>query len=273
MKKIFLLLMALILCNCGYVGAIDWQSIDTDSSNLNLYIDKDSIKNINPGEYLYAIKYRIGYKPEHVAYIKSNFNNYNIGIINSGIFDENEYRPQAVFANPRVFMKPVAQESFLVYAHRWVSNSVPKPVEKVEQVQVKDDNSNLAKEKIPVKEKISVKEQNPKVSASVENAIKNVTTVKEFVSTSGERIKSNWCPPKSGRNTSAILIVEIGADGSLQNYRFAKSSGDKLTDRSIISAVEQSSPFKEVSNILKPNEKNIDIQFVFEYKYFRKSVI
>lgn len=267
MRKIFLLLMTMALFSCGYCSAIDWQSIDTDSVNLNLYVDRDSVKNINPGEYLYAIKYRVGYKPEQVAYIRSNFNNDHIGIIQVNSYNINEYRPQAVFANPRVFMKPVAQESFLVYAHRWVSNSVPKPVEKVEQVQVKNDNSNLAKEKI------SVKEQSPKVSASVENAIKNVTTVKEFVATSGKRIKSNWCPPKSGRNTSSILIVEIGADGSLQNYRFAKSSGDKLTDRSIISAVEQSAPFKEVSNILKPNEKNIDIQFVFEYKYFRKSVI
>lgn len=267
MKKIILSLMVLALMSCGYCSAIDWQSIDTDSANLNLYIDKDSIKNINPGEYLYAIKYRVGYKPEQVAYIKSNFNNDNIGVIKANMFDENEYRPQAVFANPRVFMKPVSQESFLIYAHRWVSNSIPKPVEQVEQVQVKNDTSNLSKEKIAEKETSS------KAAVSVEKAIKNVTSVKEFVAISGKRIKANWCPPKSGRNTSAILIVEIGADGSLQNYRFAKSSGDKLTDRSIMSAVELSAPYKEVSNILKPNEKNIDVQFVFEYKYFRKSVI
>lgn len=265
MRKIFLLLMVLALFKGGYTYAVDWQSIDTDSPNLNLYVDRDSIKNIGPGEYLYAIRYRIGYRPEQVAYIKSNFNNNNIGVIQTGSFDESEYRPQAVFANPRVFMKPVLQESFLNFAHKWVFNSVPQLVEEPKQV------SENEKVKQDVK-KVTLKEKKLSQNVTNEKSIKNINNMKEFVAVSGKRIQANWCPPKSGRNTTAILIAEIGPDGSLQNYRFAKSSGDKLTDRSIMSAVELSAPFKEISNV-KSNTKNIDIQFMFEYKYFRKSVI
>ncbi len=265
MRKIFLLLMVLVLFSSGCLYAVDWQSVDTDRPNLSLYVDRDSVKNINPGEYLYAVRYRIGYRPEQVAYIKSNFNNNNIGVIQAGLFDENEYRPQAVFANPRVFMKPVSQESFLTIAHRWVSNSIPQIA--------KEPKQNLKNEKLNQdKKKTTVKENSSQKNVTVEKSVKNVNAMKEFVAVSGKKIQENWYPPKSGRNTNAILIVEIGPDGSLQNYRFAKSSGDKLTDRSIMSAVELSSPFKEISNI-KSNTRNIDVQFVFEYKFFRKSVI
>lgn len=258
--------MVIALISCGYCSAVDWQSIDTDSANLNLYIDRDSVKNIKPGEYLYAIKYRIGYKPEQVAYIKSNFNNNSIGVIKAGMFEESEYRPQAVFANPRVFMKPVSQESFLNYAHKWVFYAVPNTEDKPSQTPATDmSNSN--------ENKNFVTEKTLEEVVSVSKTSKNISSMKEFVAISGKKIKANWCPPKSGRNTNAILIVEIGADGSLQNYRFAKSSGDKLTDRSIVTAVELAVPFKEISNILKSNVQSMDLQFVFDYKYFRKSVI
>lgn len=250
MRKIFLLLMTLVLFSCGYCSAIDWQSVDADNVNLNLYVDRDSVKNINPWEYLYAIKYRIGYKPEQVAYIRSNYNNNYIGVIQVRPYNINEYKPQAVFANPRVFMKPVSQESFLVYAHRWVFNAIPGAVQAP-----KKNTTETAKAKLT-----------PQETAKLANSMK------KFVSSTSKTIKDNWCPPKSGRNSRAIIIVEIGPDGSLQNYKFAKSSGDKLTDRSIISAIEFTAPFKEISN-LKTGDKNIDVQFVFEYKYFRKSVM
>ena len=111
MKKIFLLCM-LLLMSYTATYAIDWQPVDTNSANLNLYVDRDSVKNVNPDEYVYAIKYRVASKPEQVAYIKSSFNNNYMGIIQTGLFDESEYRPQAVFANPRAFMKPVNKDSF-----------------------------------------------------------------------------------------------------------------------------------------------------------------
>ena len=274
MKKIALLFMALAL-SCSCVKSADWQSVDTSSANLSLSVDIDSVKNINPDEYVYAIKYRVAAKPEQVAYIKSNFGDNYIGVIKSGMFDENEYRPQAVFANPRVFMKPVVQDSFLNIAHRYVFDytqgaqnagisDVKKQSDKeFETVQTVEPASEASVQK-PI---LRGEEIQPAITSDL--AVKNM---KEYVAFTGEKLVNNWEPPKSGRNTQAIVILEIGADGSLQNYKFAKSSGDKLTDRSIMSAIELSAPFARIPG-MKSNVKSTDMQFVFEYKYFRKSVI
>ncbi len=274
MKKIVLLLATLFL-SAVYSFAVDWQSIETGSANLSLYVDIDSVKNINPDEYVYAIKYRVASKPEQAAYIKSNFGDNYMGIIKSGMFDENEYRPQAVFANPRVFMKPVVQDSFLNIAHRYVfdytqgvqnagiSDVKKQPEKELETLQTVEPASETSVQK-PI---LRGEEIQPAVTS--DPAVKNM---KEYVALTGEKLANNWEPPKSGRNTQAIVILEIGADGSLQNYKFAKSSGDKLTDRSIMSAIELSAPFARIPKI-KSTVKTTDIQFVFEYKYFRKSVI
>ena len=86
--------------------------------------------------------------------------------------------------------------------------------------------------------------------------------MKDFVSTVGESLNSNWQPPVSGKNTQAIVIISIGGDGSLSEYRFAKSSGDEMTDRSIVSAIKQTVPFPKMQN-MNVNEKNYNFQFVF----------
>ena len=271
MKKILLLMV--IAASCTSAIAVDWQQIDTNSANVSLYIDKDSVKNINPNEYVYAIKYRVASNPQQVAYIKSNFDTNYLGVIQSGLFDETAYRPQAVFANPRVFMKPVMKDSFLSFAHTWVCD-LTSPLQ---QKQVKNE-TNVQTSKTTKPEKVKPVLRGADGRNIKSNALNQVINeskaenMKEYVSVTGAKLASNWQPPKSGRNTQAIVILEIGADGSLQNYKFAKSSGDKLTDRSIMSAIELSAPFLKVPE-LKHGVQSTDIQFVFEYKYFRKSVI
>lgn len=59
MKKKFLLLMLLFLSGIS-VNAEDWIPVDTNFSSFYLYLDKDSIKNVSPQEYLYAIKFQSG---------------------------------------------------------------------------------------------------------------------------------------------------------------------------------------------------------------------
>ena len=55
MKKKLLLSVVLLIAGLS-VNAQDWQYIKTDIPNLNMSIDKDTIKKINDNEYLYAIK-------------------------------------------------------------------------------------------------------------------------------------------------------------------------------------------------------------------------
>ena len=268
MKKIFLLFMLLIM-SCTVTYAVDWQAVDTNSANLNLYVDRDSVKNINPDEYVYAIKYRLASKPEQVAYIKSSFNNNYIGIIQTGLFDVSEYRPLAVFANPRAFMKPVNKDSFLNYAHNYVA-------ELTSSSNVSTQNTETEKTKI---EKVEQQfEQKPVLRESYQQ--KTLQEVKlapkdmqEYMFITRQELEKNWNPPKSGRNTQAIVILKIGADGSHQNYKFAKSSDDKLTDRSIMSAIELSAPYARLPKSHGRVNNSTDVQFVFEYKLLKKSVI
>ena len=51
--------------------AVNWEMIDTDIPNLDLYIDTDSIIYANNSEYYYAIKYKEGDKPEKYAYLNT----------------------------------------------------------------------------------------------------------------------------------------------------------------------------------------------------------
>ncbi len=259
MKKTFLLLMA-ILATTTCANAVNWQPIDTDIPNFNLYVDTDTISSISDKECIYAIKYQSGFNPEQVAYVKSTLKNNYIGIINNGDYDINNYKPKAVFANAHVFMKPVNGDSFLNFAHNYVVNTV---------------NDRLA-----------VQTQSTKVANNDDSNIKNIsyeikkvpqkptsaTTLKEYVSEAAELINANWVPPKSGKNTQAILIVQVGADGSLQNYKFAKSTGNEAADRAIISAVEQTVPYNKFPKVAG-DEESLNFQFVFNQKLFRKSVM
>lgn len=254
MKKIFLL-SAVLLISAIQADAVNWQPVTTNIPNLNLYIDNDSIKQINSQEYLYAIKYQLGTKPEQVAYLKSNSTDDYIGIINAGDYDEDNYKPQAVFANPHVFMKPVNKDSFLSYAHNYavgasntaISSDFAKPI--------------LRETEIPV----SYTQKNSQKISSAQN-------LKEYVSETAQNLYENWNPPKTGQNTQAIIILTIGSDGSLQNYKFAKQSGNIMTDRSIVSAVEQCVPYAKFPKSVK-STGSMNIQFVFDYKMFKKSVI
>ena len=102
MKKCFLVLSTLLMSVIP-ACAVDWQVVETTIPNFNLYIDMDSVKPIKDKEYVYAIKYNFTGKPEKVAYIKSDFYENYIGIIQAGDFETDSYRPMAVLDNPHVF--------------------------------------------------------------------------------------------------------------------------------------------------------------------------
>lgn len=299
MKKIFLLMILLVLGMAA--NAIDWVSVDTNIPNFYLYVDKDSIKNVNPQEYLYAIKFQAGNKNEKAAFLKSNFQTNYMGIIRSDYFESWNYNPQSEFANVHVFMKPLNNDSFLSFAHNYVAklfvpivkNQDNDMVDKKSEAfppEIVTTNENIVPKKDDeLKNKPDIRGMDVNIhnggnkknneilnfsQAPVEQSqkISNSSSLKEYVDEICIDLNKNWNPPKSGQNSQAIIILTIGKDGSLQKYDIAKSSGDELTDRSIITAAEKSVPYKKYSS-MKNGADNIKLQFVFEYKKFKKSVI
>ncbi len=304
MKKRFLLLMFLLLSGIS-VNAEDWIPVDTNYSNFYLYVDKDSIKNVSPQEYLYAIKFQSGDKIEKVAYLKSNIKTNYLGIIRAEIYNKDNYHPKSYFANAHVFMKPIDNDSFLVYSHNYISKLYAE--EKTEKsdvaVEAKTDAfspDNVSNEGISDVKQNDEADSKPEIRGLDSNAdngkkivpkkinetkpqqvqqppqkiqtLSNATDLKEYVAEISTRLNENWQPPKSGQNTQTIIILTIGIDGSLQKYDIAKSSGDEATDRSIISVAEKCVPYDKFSGI-KKGADNIKLQFVFEYKKFKKSVM
>ncbi len=245
MKK-FLLSVALMMSVLP-VCAVNWEMIDTDIPNLELYVDMDSLMYINNSECYYAIRYKEDGKPEKYAYLKSNSDNNYIGVIQTGECAVDAYKPQIVFRNVHVFMKPVKENSFLSYAHEYCVTRL--------------ETESLAQD-APALRDGNVKP----VSYTLAN------NTKDFASQTASVLYDNWNPPASGRNRKAVIVVTIGVDGSLQNYRFVKSSGDEATDRSIISAVEKTVPYMKFPRRALDTEP-ANFQFVFDYKWFKKSVL
>ena len=272
MKKSFLVL-ATLLMSVIPVGAVDWQAVETNIPNFNLYIDMDSIKSLNDKEYLYAIKYGFADNPEKVAYMKSDLDTNYIGVIRSGDFEKENYNPAPIFATPHVFMKPINDSSFLTFTHKYVADLSESGIKSADSGTV---TSDIAQEQaLPAKSTDKkFKNSNTKQVSYKREAHPKMTSVnmQEYVASVCSELDKNWNPPASGRKTQAIVIITVGADGSLYEYHFAKSSGDEATDRSIISALKQTVPFPKFPN-MKRNVRNFNFQFVFDYGIFKKSVI
>ena len=258
--KRFILLFTGIIFSSVSVFAADWQSIQTGIPDLELYLDRDSVKKINDEEYVYAVKFRLEHNELKTVYIKSNSVSDYIGVIRVENYNDTVYRPDVVLYNPHVFMKPVG-DSFLSYPHKYVCHELTKV-------------SKIVREKPIIRGAEKTFENEKTVSFSSNMTDENIaefTDLNQYVKYTASKLETNWFPPKSGQNTQAIIILTTGSDGGLYNYRFAQSSGDDATDRSIISAVEKSVPYAKFSKI-KRNSKQIKCQYVFDYKKFKKTV-
>ncbi|MBO6256732.1 TonB C-terminal domain-containing protein [bacterium] len=260
MKKKFILLTALLLTGLG-ANAVNWQPVSTSVPNVDLYIDNDSVRYINSDEYLYAIKYKTGDTDEKVAYIKSNSKTGYIGVIYTTEFEETNYKPNAVFANPHVYMKPINSNSFLKDVHNYA-------IAYVNGTQIAGTrNAAYTYNKPLLRDDLQVA-YNSKNSKE----ILTPAQLEEYVIKTCKILENNWTPPESGKGTRAIVLLTIGADGSLLNYSFKEASGDNMTDRSILSAVEKTVPYPKFPEMAK-GAYSLDFQFVFEHDLLKKSVV
>ena len=250
----------------------------------------DSVKYNRQNECLYAIRVKSGSKPEKIIYLKSNSDTNYLGIIRTDEYIESDYNPKSVFSNVHVFMKPVDEESFLILAHKYVldkgdtskedkyvrahsetaENQEEKPVAYVQIEPVRPVIRGMFDKKVKTVESQDKHVQT--VSYTSLQKESSAVNLKGYVEEVSAVLNANWMPPKSGRNTQAIVILTIGPDGSLQKYKMAKSSGDEATDRSIINAAEQAVPYAKFPKVYNQSVP-LKLQFVFTYKKFRKSVI
>lgn len=234
MRKKILLLMVMLLAAAS-VNAADWRLIETNNDSLRLFVDADSIRYISDHECLYAIKYKNGDEPYKVSYMKSDKNNY-IGIIRTQDYEEGTYSPSKAFANPHAFMKPVPYDSMLASAHSYV-----------------------------------VSDMNVKYITTDKAAMSSAGTLVDYASELAQELQKNWNPLKYWDKTDAEIVVTVGNDGSLQNYKFTKSTGVDKADRGIISAIEKTVPFDRISKFNKDND-SIKLKFRFKNEKFIKQV-
>jgi TonB family protein len=58
-----------------------------------------------------------------------------------------------------------------------------------------------------------------------------------------QRVKDAWTFPGGSNDLSADVEFSIGADGSLNGVKIAKSSGDSAFDESVMRAIKRAAPF------------------------------
>ena len=99
---------------------------------------------------------------------------------------------------------------------------------------------------------VNVANQNPYINFS------------DYTDTLQDKINSNWRPKAVLKQKSAIATIEIGKDGSLDNFYIVKSSRNKKFDRDIMDTIASSVPMDAFPTEI--NAPNTDVQLTFNCK-------
>lgn len=245
MKKYFLLFALIFMSSTG-AFAQNWVQLETKTNNVSLEIDKDAVRFLNDYTCLYALRLtRIGGIPKAV-FVKADFKESKMGVVEVEDFNTLMYNPQKVFINSDTFLKPINPTSLLAVSYNYVNDIYNT------RVAANSYKVDVTKKDVSYRNQYKAKNKN------------------EYINIIAKELYKNWEPPKSAQNSSAIIIVQIARDGSLQNYVFAQKSQDSANNRSIMAAVEKAVPYGIFPDDIKTDK--IDLQFIFEYKKFRKSV-
>lgn len=118
----------------------------------------------------------------------------------------------------------------------------------------------------PLKKKSKIKETKPLVIRFCFGTDPNVN-FKPYLKKIQKKIKSNWHPKHSTQSKKIAVLFKINKDGSLENLKIYKSSGEDDLDQEALNAVTRSKPFDPL-----PKEfhgKSVDIQFTFDYHVWK----
>ncbi|MEN9223799.1 MAG: TonB family protein [Thermostichus sp. BF3_bins_97] len=74
------------------------------------------------------------------------------------------------------------------------------------------------------------------------------------------KVESKWIPPKEGLSRKTIVTFTVRRDGNIKNPRISESSGDDLTDRAALEAVQDASPLAPLPKFF-PDSVTVNFSF------------
>ncbi len=80
------------------------------------------------------------------------------------------------------------------------------------------------------------------------------------------RIKEAWQPPRGNESKRIVVVFKVDRQGRLIDVKISHSSGEQNADQAALLAIKQAFPFKPLP--AEYTEKNIDIEFTFDYNVF-----
>ncbi|SMC18080.1 TonB C terminal [Desulfacinum hydrothermale DSM 13146] len=77
-------------------------------------------------------------------------------------------------------------------------------------------------------------------------------------------IRSQWALPRSllqSRKLEAVVVIVVRRDGTIEDIRFEKRSGNALFDDSVLRAIQKANPLPKFPDIYSPPRDEIGIRF------------
>lgn len=280
MKKNLLLSFVLLL-TCLCANAEDWRLVDTNSANVRMYVDMDSIKiNDKQTQYAYAARYTVKDSPEKLIYLKTDVNSGKLGVIKAENYNSEKYRPVRNLTDAHVYMKDVADDYFLKPLNDYIlaiakNDAVDGGINGVYAVQndginYNEYNTDLSYKLQDGKNGEALKEELISHKGYNENVTDNAI-INTYLANTCEQINANWLPQKVTNFTRTVVAAEINKKGKLISYKIIESSGDKVIDASVINALEKTQPYSKLPTT--DNVYSMIFKFVFERSPLGKSVV
>lgn len=127
----------------------------------------------------------------------------------------------------------------------------------------------------PLFTSVSASEQLPGVVPDNIINIANANTgadFSEFDTNLGNQINANWNPKTLNNIRSAVMVVELSKDGSLNTINLVKSSRDGQFDMGVLESILKSVPLASLPAGYNADSKKVQLNFSYERSKDKKTV-
>ncbi len=81
------------------------------------------------------------------------------------------------------------------------------------------------------------------------------------------KIKKNWNPPKSDKNTRIVAQFKVYRDGRVSDVKIKQGADNEDANYAALNAINASVPFDPFTSLLKAS--SVDIEFTFDYNILK----